>query len=478
MAEIRKPDLCIIGAGAPGTALAIAARTHGATVLVVDVGTQGDSLETGPVPGAALAAAAARAQAIRTASDFGISNGEPKPNFRAIQNHVQAVSAAIAPRETAERLAALGIEMLATPAEFIDRRTIKAGDTLIRAHRFVIATGSIPVVPDIRNLTDVPFFTTDTIFANGVKLSHLAVLGGSAAGLELAQAYRRFGCDVTVLDHGAALTRFDSELTEITLRQLREEGVRIVEHITALEIQPRSQGIGVLVRDQDGKETVLDASHVLLAMGRIPDLGALGLDKAGIRMDKTRPGQLMLRPRLLTSNRRVHAIGESAGAAPSRPSTLHDARIVLESALFGRAIKRDIGAIPKQAFTDPQIAQIGLDEAQARRHLKRGYVVIRANFAQTDRAIATRRAHGTAKLVIDRNGTIKGAAIVGPEAGEIIGLFGLAIAKDVKLAELADWIAPYPSFVGIITQLVEAWQAQAAPEPWRQRRRALMRRLP
>lgn len=478
MADIIKPDLCIIGAGAAGIALAVAARGHGASVVLVDIGVESDSLRSGAVPAAALAASAAHAHAVRNAAAFGMANGDPKPNFRAVHEHVQAVIAALAPRHAPERLKALGIELIVAPAAFTDKRTLAAGEAAIRARRFVIATGSRPRLPAIKNLAEVAYFTADTIFANTTKLSHLVILGGGAAALEFAQSYRRLGCDVSVVAPAAPLPEIDPELAELALRQLREEGVAIHEHCAVTEVMPRSQGIGVLIRPADGSETTLDASHILVADGRTPNFDGLALDKAGIRFDKANPDRLLLRPRLLTSNRRVHAIGEAAGSPLSMTVAHHDARVVLEGALFNRAIRQEPGAVPLVVFTDPQLAQIGLGEPQAKLRLKAGYRVIRASFAETDRALATRRPYGTAKVIVDRQGAIRGASLAGPEAGELIAFFALAVAKSVRLAELADLVMPYPSFAGVVNQLVEAWQQQVGAEPWRARRLALVRHLP
>jgi pyruvate/2-oxoglutarate dehydrogenase complex dihydrolipoamide dehydrogenase (E3) component len=476
MADIIKPDLCILGAGAAGVALAMDARSHGASVVLIDPGGPGDSLRSGPVPAAALAAAAARAHGVRTAGAFGMGNADPKPNFRNLHDHIQGVIADIAPLQSPERLTALGIELIAAPAAFIDRRTLKAGETVIRARRFVIASGSRPLVPALKNLDAVPFFTTDTIFGNNYKLSHLVILGGGATGMAFAQAYRRLGCAVTVVEAGKALANADPELAEIVLRRLREEGVSIHEQTQALELVPRSQGIGVPIRYADGSETALDASHILLALGRTPDFDGLALDKAGIKVDPQRPGQLLLRAGLRTANRRVHAIGEAAGSAPSLQAAQHDARVVLEAALFGRAARG--GAVPQVVQTDPALAQIGLTEPEARQRFNTGYCVVRASFAENDRAIATRRGFGTAKVILDRHGLILGAAIAGPEAGELIALFALAMARGIKLPELADMTAAAPSFAGIAAALVAAWRLQAGPEPRRQRRLALIRLLP
>ena len=321
------------------------------------------------------------------------------------------------------------------------------------------------------------YFTTDTIFSNTSKLSHLVVLGGGAVALEFAQSYRRLGCEVSVVA-AAALPEIDPELAELALRRLREEGVTIHEGSAVNEVVPRSQGIGVLIRQADGSDATLDASHILLADGRIPNFGGLALDKAGIRFDKSVPDRLLLRPRLLTSNARIHVIGEAAGSLPSMTSAQHDGLIVLESALFNRAIKQSALDVPVLVSTDPQLAQIGLGESQAKLRLKAGYRVIRASFAETDRALATRRSYGAAKVIADRQGVIRGASLAGPEAGELIAFFALAIAKGIKLPDLAELILPYPSFAGVITQLVEAWQQQVGAEPWRARRLALVRRLP
>ncbi|WP_375451852.1 FAD-dependent oxidoreductase [uncultured Devosia sp.] len=478
MADIIKPDLCIVGAGAPGIALAMAARAHGAGVVLLDTGSPGDSLRAGPVPMAALSAAAAHAQALRHAAAFGMVGGEPKPNFRGVHDHVQSVIAAIAPRETPERLRALGIDLRLGPASFLDKRTLQAGDVLVRARRFVLATGSRPIVPPLANLDQVAFFTADTIWANAYKLSHLVVLGGSATALQFAQAYRRLGCDVSIIEASAALADIDPELAAIALRKLREEGVVIHERSQALEVLPRSQGIGLRIRQTDGAETTLDASHILVALGRKPDFSGLALDKAGIRFERARDDRLMLRPHLLTTNGRVHVIGEAAGGLPSLQAARHDAHRVMEYALFRRAPKPMAGAVASVVFTDPQLAQVGLSETEARQRFKSGYVVLRASFAENARAIATRRIEGSAKLITDPRGIILGIAIAGPEAGELVALFGLAIRRAIAVPDLADLALPDPSFSAIIGHLVAAWHEQAGPEHWRQRRLALVRRLP
>lgn len=478
MAEILKPDLCIIGASAAGIRLASRARQYGASVMLVDRGPGGTEGQwTGAVPGQALAAAAGRAHALRTANAFGMGNGEAKPNFRAVHGHVRAVIDAMAPATSTERLAALGIEIIADPVAFIDRRTLKAGDTLIRARRFVISTGARPVVPAIEGLDQVPFFTTQSIFTNTKKLTHLVVIGASIEGIELAQAYQRLGATVTVIDSGPALAQFDPELVEIALRALREEGVVIHEATELVEIVARSQGIGVRLRHEDGREDALDASHILVAAGMAPDLDGLDLDKALIVRAPGPAGQLPLGKDLKTANPKIFAIGEAAGVSQPH-AAMEQADLVLENALFGIAGQYRAELVPILMSSDPGLAQIGLSEPELRRRRKAGYSVLRASFAENDHARATRQAHGTAKLMVGPKGAILGAGIVGSGAAELIALFALLMAKGLLATDLAGFVAPHPALAAIARELGEAYVAGRGPDPWQQRRMALTRLLP
>ncbi|KKB76797.1 hypothetical protein VW29_19310 [Devosia limi DSM 17137] len=478
MAEVLKPDLCIIGAGAAGRAAATIARRHGADVVLIDTGVEtGDSLAAGALPAAALAAAAARAQSMRTASQFGITNDEPRPSFRAVHDHVQWAIAAIAPGEGVEQLRAQGIVVIEGPAVFVDSRTLKAGDIPIRARRFVLATGSQPHIPSIPGLDQVPSFTVDSIFANTHKLSHLVIIGGGSIALSLAQSHRRLGAMVTLLATGPLLPDFDPELVEVALRRLREEGVAIYADVEKIAIQPRSQGIGVTAQVGPGTES-LDASHILIADGRQPNLDGLGLDAAGIRRDHITPQRLALGKTLTTSNRRVLAIGDAAWPDQSPQSARQQAARAVEHALFGQKARFDVAALPRLVAVDPEIVEIGLTELEARRRRKADYRVLRASFAENGRAIVSRQTLGTVKLMTDAKGVILGAALLGPGAGELSALFALALRQRIAVADLAELDLPEPSFATVVTRLGQIWRDAAKPDPWRQRLLALNRILP
>lgn len=476
MAEILTPDLCIIGAGAGGLAAAAAARSYGASVVVIERGRPGgDSLNAG-LAAKALVIAGQQASLRRSSTAFGLAGDQPKVNFRRLHDHVQQLLGDLAPDAAASHVEALGAEFIAAEAKFVDLRTVAAGEVLVRARRIVVATGARPVVPEIPGLQDVPFFTSETIFDNTRKLTHLVIIGGGTLALELAQAYTRLGTEVTVVEPGRPLPGSDPELAAIALRRLAEEGVVIAADTTVTAVQARSQGIGVVVRSGE-VEHVLDASHILVASGQQPDLAALELDAARIRRSRLAPERLQLDAGLRTTNRRVYAIGAAAGSSGSHLAA-YQAGLVVRSALFGWPLRQQPLLLPSVTYCDPEIAEIGLDEAAARRRFRNDFVVTRWSFAQNHRARMLEQSHGVAKLVTRKSGRIVGAGIVGPAAGELIALFAFAIANRLSARHLAAFVAPDPSLADIARQLGLEAERHAAPQPLHARLLALTRLLP
>ncbi len=478
MADILTPDLCVIGAGAGGLAAAEVAATFGASVVVVERGKLGGlSLNSASVPAKALLAAAHQAQAMRAAAPFGITAEEPRINTRRMHEHLDQVITAIAPRDAEARLQALGIEVVKADARFVDARTLSAGETLIRARRFVLATGARSVPPNIPGLETVPYFTTETIFDNTRKLTHLVVIGAGPVGLEIAQAYRRLGTDVTVIEAGQPLAASDPELADIALQRLRDEGVDIRASTEVTAILARSMGIGVAVKSGEA-EQLLDASHILVATGRLPNLDGLDLDKAGIRRAKADNAQLQLTPSLRTTNRRVFAVGDVAGGEQSVHLARQQGEQIAANILFYRAVRLDAALIPHVTYADPEIAEIGLTEAAARAAHKNGVVVTRWSFAENDRAKADRNGFGTAKLITDKTGRILGAGIVGNGAGELIALFSLALSKKLTARDLMGFVAPYPTYAEIARRLGLEFHRGTGANPLLRRIAEFVRYLP
>ena len=303
-------DLCVIGAGSGGLSVAAAAAAFGRSVVLIEKHKMGgDCLNYGCVPSKALIAAARRAHAMRTAGAFGIATGgAARRHARRAPPHPRGDRGDRAQRPV-ERFTGLGVRVVLAAARFVDRRTVVAGEHRIKARRFVIATGSSPVVPPIPGLAEMPCFTNETIFDNAEPIGHLIVVGGGPIGLEIAQAYRRLGAGVTVIEALKALGKDDPELAQHVLRRLRAEGIDIREGTKVERVEGGPGKIRAHVSG-DGRSEVVEGTHVLVATGRKPNISDLGLDAARIAYDK---GGIKVGPGLVTSNRKVFAIGDVTG---------------------------------------------------------------------------------------------------------------------------------------------------------------------
>lgn len=266
-AQTIETDFCIIGAGSGGLALAAAAAAFGQRVVLIEKHKMGgDTLNYGSVPSKALLASAKRANAMRTASPFGIRGVEPLIDLAGVREHIKRTIANAAPNASPERFAGLGVRVIAAAGKFVDKSTVVAGDFRITARRFVIATGSAPVIPAISGLQDVPYFTNETIFENAKPLPHLIVIGAGATGLEIAQAYRRLGSQVTVLDAAQALGDEDPELAAVLLTKLSGEGIAIREGVRITRVSGEPGRVIVEFETARGAERV-DGSDLLVIAG-------------------------------------------------------------------------------------------------------------------------------------------------------------------------------------------------------------------
>jgi pyruvate/2-oxoglutarate dehydrogenase complex dihydrolipoamide dehydrogenase (E3) component len=433
------PDLCIIGAGAGGLAVAAGAAQMGAQVVLIERGLMGgDCLNFGCIPSKSLLAAAHIASVGRRGAALGIF---PAPstniNFAAAARGVQEVIAAIAPNDSVERFEGLGVRVVRAEARFTSPRTVRAGDNEIRPRRFVIATGSYPAVPDIRGLDQVPFLTNETIFANCERPEHLIVIGGGPIGVEMAQAHCRLGARVTVLDVGPLLPRDDPELAAGLAERLAAEGVVTRPWVEIAGIESRAEKIVVCLA---GGERIA-GSHLLVAAGRRPRVDALDLPAAGIAANTS---GIAVDARLRTTNPRAFAVGDVAGGPQFTHIALYHAGIVIRNALFRLPAKVDYRALPWVTYTDPELAQVGLTEAAARAagtHLR----ILRWPFADNDRAHTERDTEGLVKVIVRANGRVLGASILGAGAGDLIVPWALAISQKLKIGALANLIIPYPT---------------------------------
>ena len=438
MSRYFAPDLCVIGAGSGGLAVAAGAAQMGAEVVLVERGIMGgDCLNFGCVPSKSLLAAARIADLWRRGAGLGIAYARPRIDFAAVADSVQRVIAEIAPNDSAERFEGLGVRVLRAEARFTSPRTAHAGGVEIRPRRFVIATGSQPAVPPIPGLDDVPYLTNETVFANHDLPEHLIVIGGGPIGIEMAQAHRRLGARVTVLDVGPLLPRDDPELSAILAGRLSSEGIVVRPGIEIADIGRTEKTVAV--RLASGER--ISGSHLLVAAGRRPTIEGLDLAAAGIAA--TAQG-ITVDARLRTTNRRVFAIGDVVGGPQFTHVALYHAGIVIRNALFRIPAKVDYRALPWVTYTDPELAQVGLTEAGSRA-IEGAPRVLRWRFAENDRAQTERETEGMVKVVTRGNGHILGASILGAGAGDLILPWALAISQKLKIGALANLIVPYPT---------------------------------
>jgi pyruvate/2-oxoglutarate dehydrogenase complex dihydrolipoamide dehydrogenase (E3) component len=437
-----KPDLCVIGAGSGGLSVASAAAQLGAEVVLIERHKMGgDCLNTGCVPSKALLAAAKRAQAMREAYKFGIRPVEPDIDPRAVQKHIDEVIAAIAPNDSVERYTAMGVRVILAEGKFKDRSTVMAGDFEIQARRFVIAAGSQPQIPPIPGLQRVPYFTNETIFSATSLFRHLIIIGGGPNGLELAQAYRRLGSEVTVIEAAVPLAKDDPEMRRPVLNRLAEEGVRLVDQARVEALEQRGGNIRAVFA-KDGRTYSLDGSHLLIATGRHANYDFLNLEAAGIRFN---PEGITVNSGLKTSNSRVYAIGDAINGPRFTHIANYHAGLVIRNALFRLPVRADHLSIPWVTFTDPELAHVGLTEEGARKKHGDKIQVLRWPYNENDRAQTERETEGFLKVVTTPGGKVLGASMVGQNAGELIQMWSLAMQKGINIRAMASITCPYPT---------------------------------
>ncbi len=442
MSKVTKTDLCVIGGGSGGLSVAAGAAQMGAKVVLIEKGKMGgDCLNYGCVPSKSLIAAAHVAETVRRGGQFGVNGHAPTIDFARVHDHIHEVIAAIAPHDSVERFEGLGVSVIQAAARFTGLREVEAGGERIRARRFVIATGSSAAVPPVPGLADVPFLTNETIFDLIERPAHLIVIGGGPIGAELAQAYRRLGAEVTLLEMYTVLGKDDPDVTAVVRRRLAEEGIKIREGIAVTAVERQGNGVAVTL-EHSGHSERLAGSHLLVAAGRRPNVTGLGLEAAGVEAG---PQGIRVDRRLRTSNRRIFAIGDVTGGYQFTHVAGYHAGIVIRNALFKLPAKVDDRAVPWVTYTDPEIAHVGMTEAQARERYGDKVRVLTWSFAENDRAQAERTTEGLVKVVVGKRGRILGASLAGPGAGELLQPWVLAIGQGLKIGAMATLIAPYPT---------------------------------
>ncbi len=450
MTDKIKADICIIGAGSGGLSLAAGAAQLGRKVVLFEKGEMGgDCLNTGCVPSKALIAAATRAHAMRTAKKFGVRSVEPDVDFAAVMDHVHGVIAAIAPHDSQERFEGFGVKVIRAHATFTGERSVEGGGVRVSAKHVVVATGSRPFVPPIEGLDATPYLTNETIFDNRKQPKHLIVIGGGPIGVELAQAHARLGSEATIVEGlPSILGKDDPELVDIVRSQLKEDGVRIIEGAMVDHVAGDDENVTV----RAGQQTV-SGTHLLVAVGRTPTVDGLNLEAAGVEHDKK---GIKVDNSLRTTNRRVYAMGDVAGGRQFTHVAGYHASVLVRKILFKTPAKNNEHLAPWVTYSDPELAQTGLTEREAKeRHDDAKTVYWRTT--DNDRAQAERDTRGLIKVVTKKNGEILGASIVGKDAGDLIQPWAYALANRQKIKSFTSYIAPYPTRGEISKRAAGQW---------------------
>ena len=425
-------DICVIGAGSGGLSVAAGAVQMGARVVLVEAGEMGgDCLNTGCVPSKAL-----------------LHAGKAGGGWAAAHVHVRETIAAIAPQDSVERFEGLGVHVLKGFARFTSPREVEVGAARIMARRFVLATGSRPFVPGIPGLDALPYLTNETIFDLAQRPTHLVVLGGGPVGIEMAQAHHRLGARVTVVEAGRALGREDPEAAVLVLETLRQKGIEIIEDAPVTAAGTHAEGFAL-----DTAKGEIVGSHLLVATGRAPSVDGMGLDTAGI---ETTAQGIATDARLRTTNRRVYAIGDVTGGPGFTHVAGYQAGVVVRSALFGLPARARTDHIPHAIYTTPELAQVGLTEAEARAAHGDALEVVRADLAGNDRAIATDQTAGFLKVMVVKGRPV-GATLVGNDAGEQIAVWALAVSARLKMSAIAGTVLPYPTMAELSKRAAGAY---------------------
>lgn len=445
MADDLRPDICVIGGGSGGLTVAAAAAQFGVDVVLIERDKMGgDCLNYGCVPSKALLAAAKSAASWKKSAAFGVTFGAPSIDYGAVNAHVQSVIGDIAPHDSVERFESLGVTVLQESAHFLNKQTVQAGTTRIRARRFVIATGSRAALPPISGLSDVAYLTNETIFDLTQAPRSLIILGGGPIGCELAQAHARLGVTVTLIEMASLLAKDDPKAVDLVRAALRDEGIALFEHHKATHVEQALTGdIRVTIEGERGSE-ILSAEKLLVATGRTPQLDGLNLAAADIAFS---PRGIQVDASLKTTNRNVFAIGDCTGGLQFTHVAGYHGGLVVGQILFRARLKENRSLIPWVTYTSPEIAHVGLTEEEARKDPKhRSKVqILTWPLEENDRAKAERKTAGFIKVIVGRGGKLLGADIVAENAGELINSWCLAIAAGLKVSAFRQMVVPYPT---------------------------------
>jgi pyruvate/2-oxoglutarate dehydrogenase complex dihydrolipoamide dehydrogenase (E3) component len=459
-------NLVVVGAGTAGLVAAAGAAILGARVALVERHLMGgDCLNYGCVPSKALIHAARAAYAVGEARGLGIESAPAKPDFPEVMRRLRRVRAEIAPHDSVQRFAGLGVDVYLGEAHFVEQKSVELAGERLRFSKAIIATGARPASPPVPGLAGAGYLTNETVFSLVELPRRLIVIGGGPIGCELAQAFIRLGSHVSLVsDVPRLLPREDADAAAILEQQFRREGIELFLGAKVERAEKSAVGKILIVDRGKGAETVV-GDEFLVAVGRTANVERLGLESAGVEHDQN---GVIVDDRLQTSNRNIFAAGDVASKYKFTHAAEALGRIALENALFFGRKRASKLVIPWCTYTDPEIAHAGMYEKEAR---EAGIEVatFELPFLENDRAVVDGDTAGFSRVHVNKkNERILGATLVSRHAGESIGELVLAMKRGLKVGELGAVIHPYPTEAEIIKRVGDA-SMRGRLKPWMKR---------
>lgn len=458
-------DVVVVGGGAAGLVAATGGAALGAkTALIEKNKLGGDCTWYGCVPSKTLLKSAQVFSLTKRFKGFGISAGAQNtydPSL--VMSHVRDIVKKISTHHPAEVFEKKGIKVFFGSPKFIDRNTIEFKGERISAKRFIVASGSHPLVPPIEGLKDISYLTNENVFDLEALPQSLAVLGGGPIGMELSQAFARLGVEVSVVEmFDRLMFREDKEIADILVDEFKAEGIKIYTGKRAVRFLKADGIVSITLEDNDKKQSMIQAEHVLVAAGRVANVEGLDLEKAGVKYSNK---GIEVDATLKTSAKNIYACGDVTGPYQFSHMAEYQAIIAVGNALFPFKRNVDYSVVPWCTFTDPEVARVGLTEDEARVKYK-DIKVYRSLYSGNDRAVTDMEEKGLAKVITDRKGCILGAHIVGANAGEIIHEYVLAMASKLKIGHLGSAIHIYPTLAQVVKRSADQYYLEMMNAGW------------
>lgn len=458
-------NIVVIGAGSAGLVSAnIAAALQAKVMLIEKHKMGGDCLNTGCVPSKTLLRSAKIISFAKRAQEFGLNNMAVDFDFSKVMEHVQHVITAIAPHDSVERYTELGVECIKGEARITAPHQVEVNGRRITARNIIIATGARPLILPIPGIDQVSYLTSETIWNLRELPKRLVILGGGSIGMEMAQAFGRFGAEVTIIEIEPQVLRGeDSEVIELIKKQFQRESIKVLtNHRAKVFIKKNDQQI--LVCEHEGKEVEIPFDQVLLALGRKANISGFGLEELGIRLNSNKT--IEASPFLETNIPGIYVCGDVTGPFQFTHTAAHQAWYATVNALLSpfKRFKSHYKIIPRTTFTDPEIAHLGLNEKEAKvKNIP--YEVTVYNMEDLDRAIIDNQAQGFIKvLTVPKKDKIIGVTIVGSHAGDIIAEFVLAMKNGLGLNNILSAIHVYPTLGEANKYVAGVWRKEHVPK--------------